>query len=396
MQDLAGKLGTPPAAARRFLHWLTAVLVLFLIVVGLVMTRVEPSTPDMAVQLFATFSLHKTIGVVVLLITALRLAAMVLWPMQTGNHASHEVFASSAVQIVLILALIGMPLTGLAQSAYLDGDAPVWFFPTDWFKQDASPKLAVMFGKMHHYLGYLVIACLLAHVAGALKHHFIDRDSTLTSMLNGREALAPTSNHTPARIGRLAGLAAVIAVVSSVVVIDRMGTSTASIAAGTGEWRMIAEESDLRISAIQNGNPMSAQFDIFEADITLDPDALGDASITVRIDSTSFLSGVPDVDGTAVGPDWLDSENFPIATWQSQTVTRTDDGRYIATGDLTIREVSAPVDLVFSLTIDGDNALAEGDAVFDRREVDLGRGMSGSEQSAGFEIGVSFTIRATK
>ncbi|MED5488196.1 MAG: cytochrome b/b6 domain-containing protein, partial [Pseudomonadota bacterium] len=35
----------------------------------------------------------------------------------------------------------------------------------------------------HFYLGYTVIVALLLHIAGALKHHFVDKDGTLKRML---------------------------------------------------------------------------------------------------------------------------------------------------------------------------------------------------------------------
>ena len=38
-------------------------------------------------------------------------------------------------------------------------------------------------GAIHFYLGYTVIVALLLHIAGALKHHFVDKDGTLKRML---------------------------------------------------------------------------------------------------------------------------------------------------------------------------------------------------------------------
>ena len=36
----------------------------------------------------------------------------------------------------------------------------------------------------HYWLGYILIATIALHIAGALKHHFFDRDKTLLRMLN--------------------------------------------------------------------------------------------------------------------------------------------------------------------------------------------------------------------
>jgi len=43
--------------------------------------------------------------------------------------------------------------------------------------------LSKLLGKVHRYAGYALAALLLMHVAAALKHHFILRDSVLTRML---------------------------------------------------------------------------------------------------------------------------------------------------------------------------------------------------------------------
>ena len=41
-------------------------------------------------------------------------------------------------------------------------------------------------GVVHKYAAYLVIGLTLLHAAAALKHHFIDKDETLTRMLGKR------------------------------------------------------------------------------------------------------------------------------------------------------------------------------------------------------------------
>jgi len=39
------------------------------------------------------------------------------------------------------------------------------------------------YASIHQWLAYLLIACVLAHVAAALKHHLVDKDRTLRNML---------------------------------------------------------------------------------------------------------------------------------------------------------------------------------------------------------------------
>ncbi len=56
--------------------------------------------------------------------------------------------------------------------------------PADPQKVIALDKgLAEFIGTVHFLVGYLLIVCVGLHVAGALKHHLIDRDGTLRRML---------------------------------------------------------------------------------------------------------------------------------------------------------------------------------------------------------------------
>ncbi|MFP5303419.1 cytochrome b/b6 domain-containing protein, partial [Cobetia sp. SIMBA_158] len=60
-----------------------------------------------------------------------------------------------------------------------------------------SELLSEMFASIHYYAMLLLGASILAHVAGALKHHVIDKDSTLLRMLPGERAMPepPAQTH---------------------------------------------------------------------------------------------------------------------------------------------------------------------------------------------------------
>lgn len=48
------------------------------------------------------------------------------------------------------------------------------------------PILADIGGIIHEYTGKSLIAVISLHIAGALKHHLIDKDGTLRRMLGAR------------------------------------------------------------------------------------------------------------------------------------------------------------------------------------------------------------------
>ena len=57
----------------------------------------------------------------------------------------------------------------------------------DWFELLGLTPLienqADIAGDIHQYAAYSLIALVVLHALGALKHHFIDKDSTLLKMI---------------------------------------------------------------------------------------------------------------------------------------------------------------------------------------------------------------------
>ena len=49
-----------------------------------------------------------------------------------------------------------------------------------------TSELERLFRSIHFYCAITLLAVLVAHVTGALKHHFIKQDNVLTRMFSGR------------------------------------------------------------------------------------------------------------------------------------------------------------------------------------------------------------------
>jgi len=79
--------------------------------------------------------------------------------------------------------MFSMPITGIFLTSA--AGLPVSFF--GWFTipalVQADESYRLFFTELHEWLGYGLIATFCAHVAGALKHHFIDRDEILRRIL---------------------------------------------------------------------------------------------------------------------------------------------------------------------------------------------------------------------
>jgi polyisoprenoid-binding protein YceI len=80
---------------------------------------------------------------------------------------------------------------------------------------------------------------------------------------------------------------------------------------------------------------------------TLKPQA---SSVSIRIRTASVDTGQADRDAHLRSPDFLDVERFPEMVFASTEVEPVDEETYEVTGDLTIRDVTRPVTVEFTLT----------------------------------------------
>lgn len=175
------------------LHWLVAVL----IIANIALAWVWPNLADAQVR--PAIDLHKSIGITLLGLAILR----VLWrfayrpPSLPRGYAAWEKTASHIVHWGLYLILFAMPLTGwIMDSAYEHAaTTPMhWFGLFEWPRigfvmgLDPATKKAVHdgFGEAHELIGYLIYVLLVLHIAGVLKHQWIDRTPELQRMWFGR------------------------------------------------------------------------------------------------------------------------------------------------------------------------------------------------------------------
>jgi len=157
-------------------HWLSALLVLLIIAL--------PYGADVFASLLGgkgnVFTLHKSLGIVVLLLTLLRLAyrGRKIPPQQLEQSPAQR-FAAKAGHGLLYLLLLMMPISGL-----LFGSKPINLF---WLVEIGPlPFSSNVRGvaKDVHILGqYVLFAMILGHAAVALWHHYVRRDDVLKGML---------------------------------------------------------------------------------------------------------------------------------------------------------------------------------------------------------------------
>ncbi|MGG6895011.1 cytochrome b [Rhizobium sp. BR 315] len=160
----------------RILHWLRASLVLGLIGSGLYMTGLPEG--NVAATLYPN---HKQFGVLVWLLALIHLALRWWYkssiPYPPSNLAPWEKWLSHAVhQLIIVLTLI-TPLLGYSlSSSFTQSDGVPFFFisqiPELLPKNDTA---FAIFQMLHKYSSFALLAIILLHVAGTLKHRLLDK-----------------------------------------------------------------------------------------------------------------------------------------------------------------------------------------------------------------------------
>jgi polyisoprenoid-binding protein YceI len=90
-------------------------------------------------------------------------------------------------------------------------------------------------------------------------------------------------------------------------------------------------------------------FTSFEGTATVDTENPANSKVELAIDVPSIETGVADRDGHLKSADFFDAENFPKITFSSTSVER-DGADWAITGDLTIKDVTKPVTILFEET----------------------------------------------
>ncbi len=171
------------------LHWLVAVLIAFNVAISLTVEYF----PDEWVR--PVIDTHKSTGITVLGLALMRL----MWraynppPPLPASTSKRERIGARAAHISLYALIIGLPLSGwFHDSAWKDAARfpmqlhYLFEWPRIGFIMNLDPdtKLVLhrVFGAIHSYLSYILYGLLALHIAGALKHQFVDKQPSMQRM----------------------------------------------------------------------------------------------------------------------------------------------------------------------------------------------------------------------
>lgn len=153
----------------KILHWLMAVMILSLLAVGFYMSDL-PREDELRPTLYL---LHKAFGMTVLFLVVIRLAWRLFNKPPSLNRYSGAVkLAASISHVSLYVLMFAIPVAGYLLSSY-HGHAVNYFGLFDLpVLVDKNKELGELAGEAHEILAITIIAVLVLHISGALKHRF--------------------------------------------------------------------------------------------------------------------------------------------------------------------------------------------------------------------------------
>ncbi|MCF6287932.1 MAG: cytochrome b [Proteobacteria bacterium] len=165
------------------LHWLVGITVITMIAVGIYMSEYE---------VWALYPIHKSIGIIIFVFILYRFIRRMKrgWPQPVSQYQKHEIILSKIIHWVLIIGTLMFPVSGMLMSGA--GGHGLSVFGLELLASNYSATgeaialnstLAGLGHEVHEILVNVMIGAIVLHIAGAWKHHLVDKDNTLKRML---------------------------------------------------------------------------------------------------------------------------------------------------------------------------------------------------------------------
>ncbi len=185
----------------KLLHWLIALGVFGMFALGWFMADIPKEAPKQTVfDLFDLgifhwtmpeemsprsfyFNVHKSFGVTIFVLIIIR----ILWrlthtpPALLASYKAWEGKLADGSHRLLYVLMIILPLSGVITA--VNSKYGIKWFGIDFIKGLDNNDMREIFKEAHEIIGWVLVAILILHILGALKHKFIDKDDTLKRML---------------------------------------------------------------------------------------------------------------------------------------------------------------------------------------------------------------------
>lgn len=164
-------------------HWIVALAILSLLAVGWVL-YFEALLQETAK---GVRDLHKAFGTIVLVFAFWRVGYRLArgFPSPASPMSRWQYQLSQIVHFGLLALIVVMPASGFFKSFFAGRSIDMFGLFTIGSPDLKNEAIAELSSAAHFFAGIAITAMVVLHITAALKHHFVDRDSTLNRMLRG-------------------------------------------------------------------------------------------------------------------------------------------------------------------------------------------------------------------
>ncbi len=184
--------------------------------------------------------------------------------------------------------------------------------------------------------------------------------------------------------------------------------STTLSGQSANEWKVDNSHTEVTFSVRHFFTPVTGKFDDFSVELAFNPEDLDNSYVKAEIQVGSVDTNNEDRDGHLRTPDFFDAETFPTITFESTSIRAgMGENEFIATGDLTIKDVTRTIELPVTLLgiADLPQGMAERMGVaqvasfeanlnLDRRDFGVGTGGFAETAVIGGEVEVRLLLEA--
>ncbi|HEX7783411.1 MAG TPA: YceI family protein [Sphingobium sp.] len=402
-----------------FLHWTIAALLAFQISLGWGLHTVGAHG-------FAAFQLHKSVGIMILALTLVRIIVRYWKPRPAPMEGGLTGALAKAVHAGLYLFMLGGPLTGWALVSTAKVKVPTLIFGTIPLPHLPLPLAAHEAAEnAHGLIAWIGIALFLLHVAGALRHHVLMRDGLIYRMTPVRSlgvmlllvaaipaglflgkavlpkpveaaaapAPAPAVEVTAPDNAVAAGDDSVADNVAMAAVADNAAEAKEVAPIGPPPAWTVQPGGKIGFSVANYSDTISGGFSRWTADIVIDPDHPETAIISVDVDLASVSVGDPTQDGMLAGDEFFGIAAHPRAKFVAKGAEKLKENSYRVKGTLTLKGVSKPQTILFTLSGSGLRRKVTGSASIARAAFGVGNGDSSGGLAPAVSLSFSFDAK---
>ena len=161
------------ALSSRIIHWISAILVLTILGIGIYMTDFLPKDSPNHLKIY---ELHKSLGVIALMLIIIRVINRFFKkaPALPATMPKIEVILSSLGHFGLYVLLFCVPFSGYLMSNSFG--FPVHLFGIEMpFLIGTNYELGKLFAEAHELCAYALLGLVIIHILAVIKHRYFEK-----------------------------------------------------------------------------------------------------------------------------------------------------------------------------------------------------------------------------